>query len=81
MGATQCLSSSAGSPRKPVARFGVEVHDILANDDHNVTLVTESATRNGKTFSGQAVHVSHMRDGKIAEYWDAEVDYSAPLEF
>ena len=42
----------------------VEVHDILANDEHAVALVTISASRKGKRFSGTSVDVFHVRDGK-----------------
>jgi uncharacterized protein len=32
--------------------FKVEVHDILANDEHAVALATVSGTRDGKTLAG-----------------------------
>ena len=52
----------------------VEVHDILANDEHAVALVTISASRKGKRFSGTSVDVFHVRDGKAAEFWDNVTD-------
>src|SRR5579872_713806 len=39
--------------------FKSEVHDILANDQHGATLVTNSADRKGKHFEWRAVNVSH----------------------
>jgi len=52
----------------------VEVHDLLANDEHGVAI--ESATRNGRSYQGQAAHVFHLRDGKVIEFWDAQVGRS-----
>jgi len=59
----------------------VEVHDLLADDEHGVALVKESATRNGRSHEGQATHVFHVRDGKVTEFWDAQVDQYAADEF
>ena len=52
----------------------LEVHDVLANDEHGVALVTGSATRKGKSFSGPDVHVMHIKNGKIVEFWDSPLD-------
>ena len=52
----------------------IDVHDILANDEHGVALVTGTGTRNGKSFSGQDVHTFHFRDGKVVEFWDSPLD-------
>lgn len=49
--------------------FRNDIHDMLANDDHGVALVTLSATRGDKSFEGRVVHVFHMRDGKMTEFW------------
>jgi ketosteroid isomerase-like protein len=59
----------------------IEVHDILANDEHGVALVTGSATRDGNTFTGPDVHTFHIRDGKVVEFWDAPLDQYAADEF
>lgn len=47
----------------------IEMHDVLANDDHAVILNTVRATRGGQTNEQQQVVVMHIRDGKIAETW------------
>jgi ketosteroid isomerase-like protein len=49
--------------------FKNDVHDILANDEHGVALVTASATRGGKSIEGHVVHVFHISGGKIEEFW------------
>ena len=59
----------------------IEVHDLLANDDHGVALVTGSASRNGVDFRGQDVHTFHFRDGKVVEFWDSPLDQYAADEF
>jgi ketosteroid isomerase-like protein len=47
----------------------VEIHDVLANDDHAVALNKISGTRGGRTLDQDQVVVMHLRDGKIAEVW------------
>ncbi|MDQ1685250.1 MAG: uncharacterized protein QOC82_1987 [Frankiaceae bacterium] len=59
----------------------LELHDVLANDEHGVALVTGSATRDGKSFTGPDVHTFHLRDGKVVEFWDSPVDQYASDEF
>jgi ketosteroid isomerase-like protein len=59
----------------------VEVHDLLANDEHGVAVVTESATRSGRDHVGSAAHVFHLRDGQVTEFWDAQTDQYAADEF
>jgi ketosteroid isomerase-like protein len=59
----------------------LEIHDILANDEHGVVIVTGSAQRNGTSLSGQDVHVFHINDGKVVEFWDSPVDQYAADEF
>jgi ketosteroid isomerase-like protein len=49
--------------------FRPEPHDILANDEHGVALITLTAERNGKAITDKETHVVHFRDGKVAESW------------
>jgi len=49
--------------------FKNEIHDMLANDDHCVALVNQSATRGDKSLDGRSVHILHMSDGKMTEFW------------
>ncbi len=50
--------------------FKNDIHDILVNDEHGVAIVESSASRNGKSIDTQAVHVFHMRDGLMTEFWN-----------
>ena len=49
--------------------FKLDVHDVLANDDHGVALVTASASKGDSSFASRAAHVVHIRDGKLTESW------------
>ena len=47
----------------------VETHDVLANDEHCVQLVTATATIGDRTLVYRTAEIYHMRDGKITERW------------
>lgn len=49
--------------------FKVEVHDILANDEHGVALATVSGDREGKKLDDRYVHSVHFKDGRLTESW------------
>ena len=59
----------------------LEVHDLLANDEHGVALVNGSATRGDKSFTGSDVHTFHIRNGQVVEFWDSPLDQYAADEF
>jgi uncharacterized protein (TIGR02246 family) len=47
----------------------VELHDLLANDDHAVALQITRAERDGRVLVDRVVYVFHLRDGRITEAW------------
>ena len=47
----------------------VETHDIVANDDHAIALVTATATMGGQSLTYRTAEIYHMKDGKITERW------------
>jgi uncharacterized protein len=61
--------------------FRLELHDVLANDDHGVVLVHATAQREGKSIEGNDVHVWHLSDGKATEHWAHPGDQYASDEF
>jgi len=62
--------------------FRLEIHDILANDEHSIGLVTEFAERDGKKWVSRAVHVIHTdEDGRIKEFWAIQEDQAAADAF
>jgi uncharacterized protein len=55
--------------------FSIDVHNVLAEDDLVVVLVTVNAQRNGVSASFPEVHVWQMKNGKATtfrEYQDDE---------
>ena len=60
----------------------IEIHDMLANDEHVVALTTSNAERQGKSLTdATAVQVFHVRDGKVTETWFTPADQYANDEF
>ena len=46
-----------------------EVHDVLANDDYAVAMITVRGELAGQQLNGNRVAVYHFRDGKVTEVW------------
>lgn len=61
--------------------FKLEIHDILANDEHIVALVVARAERDGKRIEDRQAHVLHVQNGKITEFWGHPGDQYAIDEF
>jgi len=62
--------------------FRIEIHDVLANDEHAVALTTASAERQGKSLpESPGVQVFHVRDGRVTESWFHSGDQYASDEF
>lgn len=47
----------------------VETHDVLANDEHCIALVTATAKMGDQELVYRTAEIYHMRDGKITERW------------
>ena len=54
--------------------FSIDVHNVLAEDDLVVALVTVNAKRSGVSESFPEVHVWQMRDGKAVEFREYQGD-------
>jgi ketosteroid isomerase-like protein len=61
--------------------FRVELHDVVANDDHAVALFTVRGEREGKQLNDHAALIYHIRDGKTSEAWLHQTDLYAVDEF
>ena len=61
--------------------FSLDIHDLLANDEHAVALVTAKGSRDGKSIEDHQVHVFHISDGKVTEFWGHPTDQYAVDEF
>ena len=61
-----------------------DVHDVLANDDHAIALVSLQARRldNQESLGGRYVHIFHIdAEGKTLESWIFNEDQAAVDEF
>ena len=61
--------------------FRLDVHDVLANDEHVAVLSTLSAERGGRSFRSNGVQVLHIVDGRAVESWLHPDDQYATDEF
>lgn len=61
--------------------FNLEIHDVLANDEHVVVLLTARAEREGKQLDDKSVQIWHVKDGKATEQWLHSGDQYANDEF
>lgn len=61
--------------------FKLDVHDILANDEHGAALITTSGERDGKTLTARGVQVVHLTNGKVTESWFHPEDLYSVDEF
>lgn len=59
----------------------LELHDVLANDEHAAALYTVHAEREGRRLEDNTVNTFHMRDGKVTEVWTHTTDLYAIDEF
>ena len=57
--------------------FHLDLHAAFADDEHGVVLVTTTASRGGRSVTTNDVHVFHLRDGKVVEFWDSSTDQYA----
>ena len=61
--------------------FKLDIHDVIANDEHVVVLARSTAERNGKKLDDTGVQVWHVKDGKATEQWLHPGDAHATDEF
>ena len=51
--------------------FGLDVRAVFADDEHGVALAVSTASRGGRSLTITDAHIFHLRDGKVAEFWNA----------
>jgi uncharacterized protein len=61
--------------------ISAEVRDVVANDEHAVSLITVRAERAGKEIADDSVQVFRIRDGKVSEFSSYPADLYAMDEF
>jgi hypothetical protein len=61
--------------------FSIDVHNVLAEDDTVVVLITAKAQRNGVSASFPAVHVWQMKSGKATAFREYQGDEQGESRF
>ena len=51
------------------ASIKTETHDVLANDEHTIQLITATASMGDQQLAYRTAEIYHMKDGKITERW------------
>jgi ketosteroid isomerase-like protein len=64
-----------------VTSMDLEVHDILANDEHATVMVETRVHRGDAHLDSRQVHVWHLKDGKATEFWNIVSDQAAADTF
>lgn len=59
----------------------LDLHDVIANDEHMVALVNATVERDGRTLNYMTAEIYHVRDGKITHRWAFSDDTAAINEF
>ena len=54
--------------------FHLDLHAVLADDEHGVALTIATASRGGQSMTNNDADVMHLRDGKVTEFWTASTD-------
>jgi ketosteroid isomerase-like protein len=60
---------------------GGELHDVVANDEHAVALLTATAKRGDKTIDYRVAEIYHMKDGKVTKRWAFSDDTKRIADF
>ena len=61
--------------------FRIDLHDVVANDEHAVAIYVTRGEREGRTLENRTVLVSHIRNGKFTQSWLMSDDHYAADEF
>jgi ketosteroid isomerase-like protein len=76
-GREEVLAHLAKSVQVALPEF--DIHDVVANDDHAVALVSLRSTRsdNNETYEGRYVHIFHVSGERVLESWIFNEDQAA----
>jgi ketosteroid isomerase-like protein len=61
--------------------FEVDLHDVLANDDHVVGLVTAIVRIGDDAFTYRMAEIAHVEEEKVTERWAFSDDTQAIIDF
>ncbi|MEO5985535.1 MAG: nuclear transport factor 2 family protein [Candidatus Limnocylindria bacterium] len=51
------------------ASITTKTHDVVANDEHTIQLVTATATMGDQQLVYRTAEIYHVKDGKVTERW------------
>ncbi len=57
--------------------FELDVHDVLANDEHTIALAAVTVRAGDQEFSYRVAEIVHFNDGKVTERWAFSDDTEA----
>lgn len=61
--------------------FSVDLHDVVANDEHVIGLTTATVGIGGETFTYRTAEIAHVVGGKVTERWAFSDDTQAIADF
>lgn len=61
--------------------FSLDIHDIVANDNHTVALVKSRGERDGRRLEDNNVQVMHIENGRVVSFWSFQWDQQAATAF
>jgi hypothetical protein len=62
--------------------IAVDLHDVVANDEHLIALVTATATRGDESFTYRTAEIHHVdADGRLTHRWAFSDDTAAIIDF
>jgi uncharacterized protein len=82
------LSGEYTGPQQVFAMFGrlmeitegsfrLDVRTVLADDNWGTAVVHLTAHRGERTLDTVSAHIMRIRDGRVAEFWEASTDQAA----
>jgi Ketosteroid isomerase-related protein len=54
--------------------FTLDVHTLLADDEHGVALTRARGVREGRNLDVRDIDTFHIRDGRVVEIWSTSLD-------
>jgi ketosteroid isomerase-like protein len=61
--------------------FDLDIHTVVANDDHAIALVTATVGEGDDAFTYRTAEIYHVEDGKLTERWAFSDDTQRILDF
>ncbi len=49
--------------------FDIDIHDVLANDEHTIALVTATVRAGDQEITYRTAEIQHVTNGKVTERW------------